>query len=73
MDLKKTRIEGMKIFKVSPEVMNNESEETKKIVKQALKEKPLKIWEKELKQHKSNLLISRGLKTNNLSIHLNYT
>lgn len=58
MDLKKTRIEGMKIFKVSPEVMNNESEETKKIVKQALKEKPLKIWEREIKQHKSNLLVS---------------
>lgn len=58
MNLKKTRIEGMKIFKVSSEVLNDNSEETKKIVKEALIEKPLKTWERELKQHKSNLLVT---------------
>ena len=58
MDLKKTRIEGMKIFKISSDALNNEDVETKKIVKQALEEKPLKIWERELKQHKSNLFIT---------------
>lgn len=30
MNLKKTQIEGMKIFKVTPEILNNNSEETKK-------------------------------------------
>jgi len=30
MGLKKTRIEGMKIFKVSPEILNNDDPETKK-------------------------------------------
>ncbi|MEP6805798.1 MAG: hypothetical protein ABI892_14820 [Flavobacterium sp.] len=58
MTLKKTRIEGMKIFKVSTAILNDNSEETKKIIKQALYEKPLKIWEKEIKQNKSNLLIA---------------
>ncbi|MCD0466191.1 hypothetical protein [Flavobacterium sp. ENC] len=58
MNLKKTRIEGMKVFKVSTEILNDNSEETKKIVKQALHEKPLKIWEQELKQNKSNLLLA---------------
>ena len=58
MNLKKTQIEGMKIFKVTPEILNNNSEETKKIYEQALNEKPLKTWEKELKQNKSNLLLA---------------
>ncbi|QAA80346.1 hypothetical protein EI546_00720 [Aequorivita sp. H23M31] len=60
MDLKKTRIEGMKIFQASPDAINNQSDERRKIVKQALKEKPLKIWERELKQHKSNLFVSNS-------------
>ncbi|QDW20587.1 hypothetical protein [Flavobacterium sp. KBS0721] len=58
MNLKKTRIEGMKIFKVPTEILHDKSEKTKRIVKQALIEKPLKIWEKELKQNKSNLLLA---------------
>jgi hypothetical protein len=55
MNIKKTRINGIKIFQAPKGLMdvNDDSD----IVKEALKNKPLKKWYQEIKQNKANTIL----------------